>query len=97
MTTSQWVTKKMRDKGWGVRDVNYEHPRSGFKCIEGGWLVLFGTEYDGDDYFEQIKAIPFDPKINGTIDQSGIIMAMTADDLKALINKIPVRDEKYAR
>lgn len=88
MNTALWAMNAMQKKGWKVMGVSYERPRSGFKCVEGGWLLTFDTE----DCYEQIDEIFFDPKINGTIDSTGVIMAMTAPDFRKLINKIPVQN-----
>lgn len=87
MNTKEWALLQMKKKGWKVEEVSYERPRSGFKCVEGGWLLLFDTE----DCWEQIDDIPYDPKINGTIN-NGVVLAMTAPDFRKLIKKIPVQN-----
>lgn len=92
--TENVIRNIMTDKGWNVTEVSYERPRSGFKCVEGGWFVTFDTETDKDDYYELFKSIP---SIGSAIcDSGGIIMGMIAKDVVALVKSLPINPEKQS-
>lgn len=93
MGTKDKVRSLMEAKGWTVRDISYERPSSGFKCVEGGWLVYFETEYDGEDTYELLKNVPM--YSSAVLDQCGIITAMYADDLIGLVKSLPQRTLSY--
>jgi len=91
MPTDTEIRKIMAEKGWNVTNVSYERPRSGFKCVEGGWLIEFETETKNDDYYELFKAIP--SICSAICDNGGVIMGMLAKDVIALVKSLPKNPE----
>ena len=88
MNTEDYTRKTLEKKGWRIAHFEYEKPKSGFKCIDGGFLCELDSDESDWDTLEQI---PFDKNIFGTISGSGVIMALYKKDFVALINKIPNR------
>lgn len=86
MKTIDFCRNKLESAGWKVNEISYERPKSGFKCIEGGYHCYL--EVDEDDY-DTLEKIPFDKNIFGTINGCGIINALYKDDFIKLVNKIP--------
>lgn len=83
----------MDEKGWPVRYVDYQKPSSGFKCIEGGWVVEFDTETENDDYYELFEKIPM---VGSAVCASpGLVMGFLAKDVISVIKSLPRNPEKH--
>jgi hypothetical protein len=86
MSTETYTRKILSGKGWVIKSFEYEKPKSGFKCIEGGYFCELVS--DENDY-DILENIPFDNNVFGSISGSGLIMALYKKDFIQLINKIP--------
>ena len=94
MSTVEICRNKLESNGWKVLRIIYERPKSGFKCIEGGFFCELQS--DENDY-ETLEKIPFDKNIFGSISGTGIIMALYKNDFIKLVNKIPTKNKiKYS-
>ncbi len=72
--------------------MSYEKPSSGFKCVEGGWLVEFDTETEKDDYYELFDKIPM---VGSALCPSpGLVLGFLAKDVIAVIKSLPINPEK---
>lgn len=91
MNTETEIRRIMSNKGWNVRNVSYERPRSGFKCVEGGWVVEFETETDKDDYYNLFENIPMVG--DAFVGSPGLILGMLGKDVIALVKTLPSNPE----
>lgn len=91
MSTETKIRKIMSKKGWNVRQVNYQRPSSGFKCVEGGWIIEFDTETDNDDHYELFeKTIIVGSAI---LPSPGIILGYLAKDVISIVSGLPSNPE----
>lgn len=90
MKTGDYTRKMLAKKGWDVINFEYQRPKSGFKCIEGGYLCEI--EANEEDW-EILEAITFDKSLFGNISFDGRIMALYKEDFIALVNKVPNRKQ----
>ena len=89
MNAIEWSKRELAKKGWGISEINYERPSSGFKCIEGGYFCQLSTTENDWDMLDEINV----GKIFGFIGGTGIITALYKDDFIALIKIIPQKQQ----
>lgn len=85
------VKRIINDKGWNVISIYYNRPRSGFKCVEGGWEVRFKIEYGDNDYYDLFDKYPV---IGSATINGGLILSMNSKDLIKLIKSLPDNPSK---
>ena len=87
MTTVDWAKSEIIKKGWQLNSIEYSKPKSGFMCIEGGFICFLETDESHYDILNKVDT----NGIFGSIEPTGIILALHKKEFIKLIKLLPIK------